>query len=80
MKRFNEQHFVEETLQHLSWNENTDKICKKITSGIGAVRLLRDFVDKDTLLSVYFALAHCSTEFIRLEHFRGSMENKTRQN
>ena len=56
MKRFNEQHFVEETLQHLSWNENTDKICKKITSGIGAVRLLRDFVDKDTLLSVYFAL------------------------
>ena len=40
MKRFNEQHFVEETLQHLSWNENTDKICKKITSGIVALNSL----------------------------------------
>ena len=41
---------------HLSWNANTDKICKKVTSGIEAIRRLRDFFDKDTLLTVYFAL------------------------
>ena len=45
----------------LSWNENSDKICKKITLSIGAIRRLRNFVDKDTLLSVYFPLVYFST-------------------
>ena len=39
--------------QHLSWKNNTNYICKKITSGISALRRLKDFVDKDSLLSVY---------------------------
>ena len=43
------------TDQHLSWNSNTDNICKKITAGISALRRLKDFADKQTLLSVYNA-------------------------
>ena len=29
--------------QHLSWKSNTENICRKITSGISAVRRLKDF-------------------------------------
>jgi hypothetical protein len=39
--------------QHLSWKTNTESICKKITSGISALRRLKEFADKQTLLSVY---------------------------
>ena len=42
--------------QHLSWNQNTEKICKKIVSGISARRQARDFITKDTLVSIYNAL------------------------
>ena len=41
--------------QRLSWNSNTDNFCKKITAGISALRRLKDFADKQTLLSVYNA-------------------------
>ena len=44
--------------QHLSWNSNTDNICKQITAGISALRRLKDFADKQTLLSVYNALVY----------------------
>jgi hypothetical protein len=39
--------------QHLSWRTNTENICKKITSGISALRRLKEFADKQTLLYVY---------------------------
>ena len=39
--------------QHLSWKNNTNYICKKITSGISALRRLKDFVDKDSLLYIH---------------------------
>ena len=39
--------------QHLSWKSNTDTICKKITAGISAIRHVKPFVDKDTLISIY---------------------------
>ncbi|CAB4045040.1 Hypothetical predicted protein, partial [Paramuricea clavata] len=39
--------------QHLSWKNNTETICKKITSGISALRQIKEFVEKDTLVSVY---------------------------
>ena len=39
--------------QHLFWKNNTENICKKITSGISALRRIKEFVQKDTLLSVY---------------------------
>jgi hypothetical protein len=42
--------------QHLSWKSNTENICRKITSGISALRRLKDFVDRQTLLSVYNAI------------------------
>ena len=42
--------------EHLSWRTNTENICKKITSGISALRRLKEFADKQTLLSVYNAI------------------------
>ena len=39
--------------QHLSWRNNTENIYKKITSGISALRQIKEFVEKDTLVSVY---------------------------
>ena len=39
--------------QHLSWKNNTENICKKITSGISVLRQIKEFVEKDTLVSVY---------------------------
>ena len=40
----------------LSWNKHIDKVAKKVASGIGAIRKIRDFVDRETLISVYNAL------------------------
>lgn len=51
--------------QHLSWKSNTDKICKKITSGIAVLKRLRDFVDKGTLRSVYHALIQPHFDYCR---------------
>ena len=45
-------------VHELSWKSNTDIICRKITSGISALRRLKDFVDRQTLLSVYNAIIH----------------------
>ena len=39
--------------QHLSWKNNTVTICKKITSGTSTLRQIKEFVEKDTLISVY---------------------------
>ncbi len=36
--------------------EATKNICKKITSGISALRRIKPFVDKDTLISIYNAI------------------------
>ncbi|CAB4006474.1 Hypothetical predicted protein, partial [Paramuricea clavata] len=38
--------------QYLSWKNNTENICKKITSGISAFPQIKEFVEKDTLVSV----------------------------
>ena len=40
----------------LSWDSHVDKVAKKVTSGIGAIRKIRDLVDRETLISVYNAL------------------------
>ena len=42
--------------QHLSWKSNTENICNKITSGISALRCLKEFIDRKTLVSVYNAI------------------------
>jgi hypothetical protein len=40
----------------LSWNKHVENVAKKATSGIGAIRRIRDFVDRETLISIYNAL------------------------
>ena len=42
--------------QHLSWNNNTKNICKKVTAGISALRRVKPFVNKETLISIYIAI------------------------
>ena len=43
--------------QHLSWKPNTESICKKITSGISALRRVKPFIaERDTLISIYNAI------------------------
>ena len=37
--------------QYLSWNSNTENICKKVTAGISALRRLKHFANRETLLS-----------------------------
>ena len=38
------------------WKSNSENICKKITAGICAIRRVKPFVDKDTLISIYNAI------------------------
>ena len=42
--------------EHLSWNQHIEYIANKISSGIGAIRKLRTFIDTSTLVLVYNAL------------------------
>ena len=43
--------------QHLTWKTNTENICKKITSGISALRRVKPFIaDRNTLISIYNAI------------------------
>ena len=42
--------------KHLSWKSNTEKICKKVTAGISAIRRIKPFVDQDTLVLIYNAI------------------------
>ena len=44
--------------ENLSWKSNIDAICKKISSGIYALKRMTDFVDRKTLISVYNAIIH----------------------
>ena len=41
--------------EHLTSNNNTNNICKKVTAGISALRRLKECADKHTLLSVFYA-------------------------
>jgi hypothetical protein len=47
--------------EFLSWNKHIEEISKKISSGIGAVRKLKSYVDHNTLICAYNALG--------LQHF-----------
>ena len=42
--------------ENLSWNKHIENVVKKVTSGIGAMRRIRNFVDRETLSSIYNAL------------------------
>ena len=42
--------------QFLSWDNHLEEICKKPSSGIGAIRRLKSYVSSESLISVYYAL------------------------
>ena len=42
--------------QFLSWDSHLDELCKKGVAGIGAIKRLRPYFNRLTLLSVYYAL------------------------
>ena len=44
--------------EHLTWNNNTNNICKTVTARISALRRLKECADKHTLLSVFNALIY----------------------
>jgi hypothetical protein len=45
--------------ENLSWNKHIENVVKNVTSGIGAMRRIRDFVDRETLSS----MALCNVSF-----------------
>ena len=42
--------------ENLSWNKHTENVVKNVTSGIGAMWRIRDFVDRENLSTIYNAL------------------------
>ncbi len=40
----------------MTWRNNTENVCKKVAA-ISAIRRVKSFVDKDTLISIYNAIA-----------------------
>jgi hypothetical protein len=50
----------------LSWEKHIDKMCKKASAGIGAIKRAKPYVDINTLQTIYKALVqpyfnYCST-------------------
>ena len=43
-------HLVVEIDSRLSWSNHIDKICKKVSSGIGIIKRARPFVNSNTIL------------------------------
>ena len=41
---------------HLSWSEHIDKISKKVSSAIGALKRVRPFISRKAGVQLYFAL------------------------
>ena len=42
--------------EHLSWNVHIDNLCKKVASGIGALKRIRNFVNSNTLQMIFSSL------------------------
>ena len=49
--------------EKLTWNKHVEDVAKKSTSGVGAIRRIRDFVDRETLISIYNALVRPHFEY-----------------
>ena len=52
--------------ENLSWEKHIDKICKKASAGIGAIKCTNPYVDINTIQTMYKALVqpyfnYCST-------------------
>ena len=50
------QNYRGNNLQHLSWKNNSEIVCKKVTAAISAIRRGKLFVDQDTLILIYNAI------------------------
>ena len=55
--------FIDENLR---WQTHIDKLSKKIASGIGAVKRIRDFVPTPTLHCIYNALIQSQFDFYNI--------------
>jgi hypothetical protein len=42
--------------EHLNWGKHIESIASKISSGIGAIKKAKEFVDRNTLVLIYNAL------------------------
>ena len=42
--------------ENLNWSKHIDNISKKVSSGIGALKRMRSFIDKETAIKVYQGL------------------------
>ncbi len=42
--------------EHLDWSKHIEFVASKISSGIGAIRKAKEFVDRNTLVLIYNAL------------------------
>ena len=42
--------------QHLSWNVHIDNLCKKVASGLGALKRIRPFVNSNALQMIFSSL------------------------
>ena len=49
--------------EKLSWNKHVESVAKKATSGVGTLRRIRDFVRRETLISIYNALVRPHFEY-----------------
>ena len=50
-----------EVHQKLNWQDDIERICKKASTGIGAIRRLKPFVPAFSLVSPYKALVQLSS-------------------
>ena len=60
--------------QHLSWKSNTENIWRKITSGISALRRLKDFVDRQTHLSIYILITAVKYGMCSVKHSQNNLK------
>ena len=49
--------------QTLSWNVHIENLCKKIASGIGALKRVRSFVPHETLRSIFMSLVQSHFDY-----------------
>ena len=52
--------------QSLSWNDQTNEICRKMRSNIGYLFKLRNYVTKKALIDLYFAFINCHLSYCTL--------------
>ncbi len=69
--------------ENLCWKSNTDSICKKISSGIHALKRIKEYVDKKTLVSVYNAIiqpyfSYCCEFWNTVVDFASDLHNKSK--